>query len=139
MSHIKKAYVDTLYGQIHYRHATPILSFSPSEPVIIILPKLASFSISMGALVSYHAPLGYAIYAPDMPYMQMFKAMGTWDKGRGVHLLGHHSGATLALELTNLNPDVVKNVCLAGPSVMSVDEQDEMKVRLLRAFIELVV
>ena len=66
--------------------------------------------------------------------MQMFKDVGIWEGKRGVHILGHHSGASPALQLGNLNPGIVKSMCLVGPSIMSAKQQTEMKNEVLHAF-----
>lgn len=73
-------------------------------------------------------------------YVQMFKELGIWqtrqhDNG-GVHILGHHSGAALALELGATYPEVVCSVCMVGPSIMPFAQRMEMKGKLLHAFNE---
>lgn len=120
----------------------------------------------MESLTYHYAALGYDIYAPDMPgfggsfdpdeatetiikeqgtkwycnlYAETFTNLGIWSKERGVHLLGHRSGVSLALELANLNPGVVRTLNMVGPSIMSVEEQNMMKNKLLHAFNEPVV
>jgi len=149
MTQIRKAYADTPRGQIHYRHTT-LSNPSSSKPVLIFLHKSASSSISMEVLMKHYTNLGYTTYAPDMPgfgsssdpdastestieqqgtqwycklYMQMFKDVGIWEGKRGVHILGHHSGASLALQLGNLNPGIVKSVCLVGPSIVGAKQK----------------
>jgi pimeloyl-ACP methyl ester carboxylesterase len=136
-----KAYALTPFGQIHYRLCLPAshANSSPKIP-IIFLHKSASSSLSMVNLMNHFASLGYPCYAPDMPgfggsfdpspadisrislyglkwysdlYIQVFRDVGVWTE-KGVHLLGHHSGAALAPMLAFTAPEIVKSVCLVG-------------------------
>jgi pimeloyl-ACP methyl ester carboxylesterase len=161
MAKIKKGYADTPHGQIHYRCIASNSPNSLSKPVLIFLHKSASSSVSMELLTNHYAALDYDTYAPDMPgfggsfdpdeatektikeqgtkwycnlYAEIFTTLGIWSKVRGAHLLGHHSGASLALELANLHPEVVRTLNMVGPSIMSIEEQNTMKEKLLHAF-----
>jgi pimeloyl-ACP methyl ester carboxylesterase len=149
---IQKAYVTTSSGQIHYRHAIP----SPPSglPTLILLHKSASSSASMTKLMAHFSTLGYPCYAPDMPgfgssfdpspaeideitekglvwycelYVSVFSELGLWDKKNGVHILGHHSGAALAPQLAVMFPDIVRSICLVGPTVVSEAERVIMR------------
>lgn len=39
------------------------------------------------------------------------------------HVLGHHSGASIATEMAVLHPDKVLSICLIGPALLSHEEQ----------------
>lgn len=65
-------------------------------------------------------------------FMSVFRQLGIFDKPDGgepikVHILGHHSGACLALELAVLFPELILSICLLGPAVMSAAERAAMK------------
>jgi pimeloyl-ACP methyl ester carboxylesterase len=156
---IQKAYVTTPYGQIHYRHAIP---YPPSDlPTLILLHKSASSSTSMVELMLHFSTLGYPCYAPDMPgfgssfdppesaideitqkglvwycelYAGVFGELGLWDKNIGVHILGHHSGAALAPQLAVMFPDIVRSICLVGPTVVGEAERIAMREKFMVPF-----
>lgn len=150
---IKKAYVDIPEGQLHYRYAIPT---SATKIPIVFLHKSASSSISYEKLINHFSALGYPCYAPDMPgfgasfdadpppgeenkttyyssiYVSALTALGIFDAAKGgIHLVGHHSGASLALEVGALHPDVVKTTMLIGPTILAPEERQEMVDNLL--------
>jgi pimeloyl-ACP methyl ester carboxylesterase len=152
---IKKAYIDVPEGQIHYRYAIPAAS-APSKIPIVFLHKSASSSISYVKLIDHFSALGYICYAPDMPgfgnsfdpdpsptspytttyfssiYVAALTALGLFDVAKGgFHLMGHHSGAALALEIAALHPEVVKTLTLVGPTILGEAERQEMVDGLL--------
>lgn len=47
------------------------------------------------------------------------------------HLIGHHSGGSLSVEMSVLYPEKVLSLTLVGPAVMSPQEQKELLERLL--------
>jgi pimeloyl-ACP methyl ester carboxylesterase len=104
--------------------------------------------------MALYSSKGYACYAPDMPgfgmsfdpspadisliakegtkwycdvFMEAFSSIGILTKGSKMHIIGHHSGACLALELAVLYPELVQSICLVGPAIMSVEERAAMK------------
>ncbi|KAK3068094.1 hypothetical protein LTS18_000818, partial [Coniosporium uncinatum] len=64
---LKKAYVDTTHGQIHYRYILPPAQHLAKIHPILFLHKSASSSASYESLMEHYASQGYACYAPDMP------------------------------------------------------------------------
>ena len=123
---IKKGYVDTPSGQIHYRYAIPSGTNDVGR-TIILLHKSASSSASYEKIMRQLCAKGYKCYAPDMPgfggsfdptpeaieeilqqgtrwfvdvFMAAFRSLGIFDPGAStVHIIGHHSGACLASEI----------------------------------------
>ncbi|KAI1340160.1 Alpha/Beta hydrolase protein [Xylariaceae sp. FL0016] len=153
---IKKAYVDTPHGQVHYRYALPS---HPGKDTLIFLHKSASSSASYERLISHYAPLGHPCYAFDMPgfgssfdpspaataeiaaqgtrwyvdlFMQCFASLGLL--GAGLHIIGHHSGASLAVEAAAAYPEPVRSICLVGASVMSAAQRAAMKEKYFAPF-----
>jgi pimeloyl-ACP methyl ester carboxylesterase len=156
---IQKAYVTTPYGQIHYRHSIP--PYPSGLPTLILLHKSASSSASMVELMLHFSILGYPCYAPDMPgfgssfdppestiveitqkglvwycelYAGVFGELGLWDEKTGVHILGHHSGAALAPQLAVMFPDIVRSICLIGPTVVGETERVAMREKFMVPF-----
>ncbi|KAI1850374.1 hypothetical protein JX265_002272 [Neoarthrinium moseri] len=153
---IKKAYVDSEYGQVHYRYAVPP---QVTRDTLVFLHKSASSSISYTKLIQHYSSAGHSCYAPDMPgfggsfdppppaidiistkgtrwyvdlFMSVFEALGLADKG--FHIIGHHSGASLATEMAAVYPDKVKSICLVGASIMSAEERAKMKEQYFAPF-----
>lgn len=91
---------------------------------------------------------GYECYAPDMPglggnfdpseeavveesakatawyievFMEVFPKLNLAGRGEygKCHIIGHHSGAVLAVELAATRPDFVSRICIDGPAIMS--------------------
>ncbi|KFA80915.1 hypothetical protein S40288_07993 [Stachybotrys chartarum IBT 40288] len=157
---IKKGYADTLYGQIHYRYVLPA-SETNKKPAIM-LHKSASSSASYEALMLQLVSNGYPCYAPDMPgfgnsfdpmpevaediltngtrwyveaFVSAFTGIGIMGNAASkVHLIGHHSGASLAPELAALYPDMVEDVTLIGTAVMDANERAAMKKKYFAPF-----
>ena len=53
-----------------------------------------------------------------------------------VHVIGHHSGAVLAVEIAAKNPDLAVSICLVGPCVLSAKERAAMKEKFFAPFNE---
>lgn len=141
MSAIKKAYADTPSGQIHYRY----LLSAQTKPPIIFIHMSASSSSCWEPLMSHYAPLGHSCYALDIPgfgasfdpinvpntayyvhiFAAVFDALGL--SATGCHLMGHHSGACLALETAVLYPTAVRSIALVGPVLLDAEERARMK------------
>jgi pimeloyl-ACP methyl ester carboxylesterase len=160
-SNVKKAYVDTSHGQIHYRYALP--EGDSLRGSIVFLHKSASSSASYERLMKHYSLQGYACYAPDMPgfggsfdpsdiavgeieslgtawyaaiFVEAFCAIGIVGNGIKFHINGHHSGAVLAVELAAKYPEFVASICLIGPTVMSPEERAVMKEIYFKPFNE---
>lgn len=156
---IRRAYVDTTQGQIHFRHVVPNNSKGP----LVFLHKSASSSASYDSLMKAYSSKGYACYAPDMPgfgasfdptetqvgeiraqgtswyadvFMQAFEGMGLDISGVSgkIPIIGHHSGAVLAVELAATRKEFVASICLVGPAVMTEEERVEMKSHYFDTF-----
>lgn len=150
---IKKSYVDLPEGQVHYRYTAPS---GPKEP-IIFLHKSASSSASYEPLQHHYSALGHPTYAPDLPgFGQSFDPTPPKDGEllttpwycsilfaflsslglKTYHLVGHHSGACLSLELAALHPTTVLSLTLIGPTLMSASERLALKARFFAPFNE---
>ncbi|KAH8883610.1 alpha/beta-hydrolase [Thozetella sp. PMI_491] len=156
---IQKAYVDTASGQLHYRRAVPA---TPNGEILVMLHKSATSSVSYVPLIEYYSSRGYTCYAPDMPgfggsfdpseadiqeilskgtrwyvelFMAAFETVGiAGPEKKRFHVIGHHSGASLAVQMAVLYPERIASVALVGPSVMSAEERAKMKERFFAPF-----
>jgi pimeloyl-ACP methyl ester carboxylesterase len=158
---IKKAYIDTASGQIHYRFALPSQDVLKKSTPLLFLHKSASSSASYTFLMTIYSSRGYACFAPDMPgfgnsfdpspsditeistqgtkwfveiFMQAFHSLNLFAPK--VHIIGHHSGAVLATEIAATYPDLVSSICLVGPAVMTATERAVMKGKYFSPFNE---
>lgn len=151
---IRKAYLDTKYGQLHYRYT---VASDGARDIIVFLHQSATSSASLVKLMNHYSSQGYTCYAPDMPgfgqsddppdfTIEEISALGTrwyvdlyiWAFARlglsRFHIIGHHTGASLATEMAAVRPDMVKSVCLIGTSVMTAAERAEMKAQFFAPF-----
>ncbi|KAK5123605.1 hypothetical protein LTR85_002643 [Meristemomyces frigidus] len=164
-STVKKAYIDLPSGQqIHYRYVLPTSS-AKSQP-IIYLHKSASSSVSFEKLMSHYAVQGFAGYAPDMPgfgqsfdpteedvkaiheqgtkwftdiFLTVFEKLGICNGASSSsppHIIGHHSGASLATQIAATNPQMLASICLVGATVIGYEERLAMKALFLTTFNE---
>jgi pimeloyl-ACP methyl ester carboxylesterase len=160
-----KAYADTSFGQIHYRYVLPPNGVDHKPTPLLFLHKSASSSASYDSLMLLNAANGYVCYAPDMPgfggsfdpsdeaikeietkgtvwyagiFMEVFTQIGLLEPGTRTkcHIIGHHSGAVLAMELAATHPHFVASICLVGPTVMTEEERAAMKEIYFKTFNE---
>lgn len=134
MSMIRKTYVDIPEGQIHCRVV------AGAEPAIIFLHQTATSSASYAPLLKILASeLLNRLVAIDTPgfggsfdpdgwpsmgeYAQQIIAAVDALGIRQFHIFGHHTGATLAIEIAARAPDRTLSLMLAGPVFMTDNER----------------
>ncbi len=135
---IRKGYVDTRDGQIHYRYNEvgsdiPILFFHMTAS------SSASFESMMEALDGFRP-----MYAFDLPhYGQSFmptaepsyeyvadvlmEAIDNLGIGR-FHCFGHHGGTNVSAQMAATHPDRVASIMLAGVTYPTMEESERNKV-----------
>ena len=130
---IKKSYVDTKEGQIHYR-------FCPAEkePPIVFFHQTASSSQSYEKIMSIlegtyrmfalDTPgFGQSFFPPQPPTTSywvnvLFEAL----ENMGIHefhAFGHHTGAAIAVEMAATRPDRVKTLMMDGPVCLTPEQR----------------
>jgi len=130
---IRKGYVEIPQGQIHY-HAV-----AGSEPAIVFLHQTALSAKTYdptlrvldlpNRLIALDTPGFGGSYDPEgWPPLedyteQLLAALDALGAGT-FHLFGHHSGASLGIEIAARRPDRVLSLMLAGPVFMTPDERD---------------
>jgi len=156
---VKKAYVDINDSQqLHYRYVAPK---DCDSGVIVFLHKSASSSSSWEKLMLHYAGQGFSCYALDMPgfggsfdptpeqeseidrtgtewfaavFMTALDRLGV-TKHR-FHIIGHHSGASLATQIAARHPDLLKSICQIGATTIGYDERQRMREIFLIPFNE---
>jgi len=130
-------------GQLHHRFAPPVRGVE-QKTKIVFLHMASSSSASFEKLMLEFAALGHPCYAPDMPgfggsfdiepekpgipyYTNLFIE---WLKplGSKFYIVGHHTGAILAVSIAVTCPDLVTGVCMIGPVILKPEEREIMKV-----------
>lgn len=130
---IKKAYVDTSHGQIHYRYSLG----SETDLPIVFFHMTASSSASFENLMSHLGDFR-TLYAFDLPhYGQSFtptvepsyeymaeviiEALDALEIDR-FHCFGHHGGTNLSAQLAASYPQRVASIMLAGTTYPTMEE-----------------
>ena len=133
---IKKAYVSTSAGQIHY-------SFTEGEGVpIICFHQTASSSRSFHKLMEV-GDIKNPFFAFDTPGfgnsfdpkgMPKFEEFASWlmeaINSLGInqfHALGHHTGAAICVEIAKSYADKVLSMILVGPFPLTPEEREEFR------------
>lgn len=129
---IYKRYIPTEFGQIHLRIAGQL-----HKPPLVLLHQTASSSV-MFERVMAHLANEFWLIAPDTPgFGESFKPTETpsvklyADSIRqaltelGItkcHLLGHHTGASIAVQMAYEQPTLIDKLCLIGPPLMTKEQ-----------------
>jgi pimeloyl-ACP methyl ester carboxylesterase len=136
MSPIRKAYVDTSSGQLHFRYL-----HGPGEPLLLFHRTpvgSACFEPLMSALAGWRAV--YAFDTPgfgssfDPPGMPSTSSYAQWMMTAidalaidGYHLFGHHTGTHIAVEIALAQPQRCRSLQING--VLFVDSAERAALR----------
>ncbi len=132
---IKKAYADTSGGQCHYRYQS-----GASDPIVFLHQTPSSsqmFEAIMQRLQDYSTyaidtpGFGQSFHPDHVPTMAEYSA---WlveaiqsiaiDR---VHLFGHHTGSSMAIQIAQDHPDLITSLTMIGPFIATADEKEEMR------------
>lgn len=133
MHTIRRTYVDIPEGQIHLHHT------EGDDPPIVFLHQTASSARTYdplframplpNRLISLDTPgFGFSFAPEGWPTLetyagQLLGALDTFGVDR-FHLYGHHTGASLGIEIAAREPDRVLSLMLSGPGFMNQEERD---------------
>lgn len=129
---MQKGYVDISQGQIHYRSkegsGTPIICFHQTASSSAMFEKFAAAYNGPEPIYALDTPGFGGSFDPEgMPTMADYASMlGDAIKALGfaeVHLFGHHTGASLAIEIATSNPELVASLMMIGPVVLTAEER----------------
>ena len=142
---IKKGYIETTFGSIHYRSTG-----DASRPHLLLLHQTASSSEMFESMMARLAD-EYFIFAPDTPGFggseqpSEFATVAFWaDSIReacdkfGVatpYVFGHHTGASIAVQMEFVRPFARKMV-LSGPPYLTVEQKAEFRSKIAPIVIE---
>jgi pimeloyl-ACP methyl ester carboxylesterase len=130
---IKKAYVDTPSGQIHYRYGGPV----DATPIIFLHQNVSSSKMYERTLAALEDR--FRVYAFDLPgfgesydpppftsiseltlrVMEAVDELGLAE----FHAFGNHTGAGMVAEMAMLYPERVKSVMMVGPLRLTNEEK----------------
>lgn len=128
---IRKGYVDVVGGQIHYRHragrGTPIVCLHQTASSSAMFERVLSLWSGHQPLYALDTPGFGGSYEPDgQPTMadyaavllEAVRALGI----ERMHLFGHHTGASIAIEMADAAPERVDSLAMIGPVTITRDE-----------------
>ena len=129
MAQIKRKYFNGPNGQIHAR-----IAGDPDAPAILLLHQAPSSGVMYEKIMDIMAG-DYYLIAPDLPGFGMSDALdekatieryagAIWEAvsstfNKPIHVLGHHTGSSVAVEIAAKNPDSVASLLLSGPVLLS--------------------
>ncbi len=136
---IRKGYVEIPDGQIHYRCVA-----GTGVPIVFLHQTASSGRMweKVMAALTGGAPL-YALDTPgfggsfDPVIVPVIADYARWIRDtlaalgfEQVHLVGHHTGAAIAVELAAAQPRLAKTITLVGPSLLTAEERQDFAARL---------
>lgn len=140
---ITKGYATIAAGQIHYAAVA-----GDGIPIIFIHKTVSTFRMWLPVMAQM--PAGHAMIAFDTPgFGESFDpdhavAIGQYADWIGeaidalgidhCHLVGHHTGAFIALDLAAKRPDRTTTLTLIGPAPLTDDERREMAATFHKPF-----
>lgn len=140
MPHISKSYVDTSFGQVHYRTTEPR---TPRLP-LVLFHQTASSSVMYEALMEemgdelwMFAPdtpgFGGTFFPPPKPSVQYY-ARVLYESLHAVGItqcwmFGQHTGASIAVQMIHDHPKLVQKLVLSGPPYLSPAEKEVWTAR----------
>jgi len=135
---VRKAYAETAEGQVHYRYAGEIDADSPTIVCVHQNPSTSRMFEELLAALSGE----YGVLAPDMPgygmsytldevpsFSYYTRVVTEAINAIGVdeyHLVGHHTGAGIGVELATNDPDRVRTATFVGPPYFTSEERERL-------------
>lgn len=130
---IRKNYIDTLDGQIHYRSDIsnegdiPVVFFHQTASSSVSFEKIMAHLAGRFNMYALDTPgFGQSYYPPDHAttayYVSSLLEALTNLGIEQFHAFGHHTGAAIAVEMAATAPDRIKSIMLDGPVYLSAEE-----------------
>jgi pimeloyl-ACP methyl ester carboxylesterase len=137
---IKKGYIETTHGQVHYRAAG-----EPDAPRVLLLHQTASSSAMYERLMEQLAEQFY-LFAPDTPgfggtffpperatmefYAAVLHEAATNFGLASCFVFGHHTGASIAVQMENDHPGFARKMILSGPPYLTEQQRAELRASI---------
>lgn len=133
---IRKGYVDTSGGQIHYRLAdsdgAPVAFFHQTASSGQMWLKTMERLEGRWRMFAFDTPGFGGSFDPDPesrpPMTQYVEWLAEAVRGVGLdrcHLVGHHTGACIAVEMAARHPELARSLTLIGPVPLTDAERIE--------------
>lgn len=132
---IRRGYVDTSTGQIHYRHAgersdCPLLLLHQSPSSSVMYEKLMRQLQQHFWLLAPDTPgFGASDGLPHVSIENFARSMKEFLWAQDVSecfLFGHHTGASIAVQLEHNYPGTAKAISLSGPTLLSDGQKQSL-------------
>ena len=129
---MRKGYTDTALGQVHYRKkdgsGTPIICLHQTASSSAMFEAFAAAYDGPEPVIALDTPGFGGSFDPDgMPDMAGYGAMlSDAIKSMGIdsyHIFGHHTGASIGIEMATAEPDRVASLIMIGPVVLTAEER----------------
>jgi pimeloyl-ACP methyl ester carboxylesterase len=137
---IKKGYIETATGQVHYRSAG-----ARTAPPLLLLHQTASSSAMYEPLLERLADQFY-LFAPDTPgfggtffppqpatiemYAQVLHEAATNFGFANCFVFGHHTGASIAVQMEFDQPGFARKMILSGPPYLTEAQRAGLRVSI---------
>lgn len=139
MADIRRQFVDGTFGQIHVRVARPEAPRHPPLYCLHMSPKsgrqfenfMRAASDDRVVVASDYPGYGESAHPPADPHVTLTDyARSVWEVADAlghekVDLFGHHTGASVATEMTAMAPDRVNAIVMVSAVVLTDDERRE--------------
>ena len=136
MTPIKKAYIDTESGQIHYRYlkgkGTPLLFFHRTPASSIMFENMMLEMKDERPMYAFDTPgFGESFNPEGMPSLINYRDwLSEAIDAIGIdqfHIYAHHTGTHIASEITLERPKKVLSLCLNGAAYLTAEERQVFK------------
>jgi pimeloyl-ACP methyl ester carboxylesterase len=133
---IKKGYIDIPAGQVHYRvragEGAPVVCFHQTASSSLMYEAFMRAYPGKNPLYALDTPgFGGSYDPPDQPSMAQYAdrlAEAMHARGlQGAHLFGHHTGASVAVEIAVRYPKLARSLAMIGPVTITREEAQFFK------------
>lgn len=134
---VRKGYADSSGGQVHYRHlaggGTPLLFFhqtaSSGQMWLKVMAALADWG---RPLYAFDTPGFGGSFDPEPDATPQMSDYARWLREAAAdlgidraHIVGHHTGACIAVEMAGSEPALAATLTLLGPVPLTAEERVE--------------
>lgn len=141
---VRRSYFECRFGQLHVRTAFPTSGGFNEQTTLLCLHRSPRSSRAFAKFLPEVAR-DRSVYAPDLPgygesdppsqrpaIADYAAAMGDFIDAmrfREIDLLGHHSGALVAVELGILRPEQIRRIVLVSVPVFNLEEREAFQAK----------
>ena len=140
MSIIRKGYVDTPEGQVHFRQlkkvdGTPLVLFHQTASSGVMFEQVMTLLADDFHTIALDTPGFGASFSPPSLFTVQYlsdslhvalAALGV----ESCYAFGHHTGSAIAVQMAHDHSGFVKRAVLSGPPLLSVDQVNGLRASL---------